>query len=127
MRETARLKRAGTLPVLVGLPAAGANGAGPSGPSSVSVTLTDQKSAQAAGIHGILFTLAAASGSVGSGPVTVSVDDSSFSAAFGGDYAARVHLVQLPACALTTPRLPACQVQTPLPRWAATRSAPASQ
>ncbi|MBS2963330.1 hypothetical protein KGA66_09755 [Actinocrinis puniceicyclus] len=107
-------KRAGTLPVLVGRPAAGAKSTAPSGPSRVAVTLTDQKSAQAAGIHGILFTLAVAPGSTGTGPVTVSVDDSTFSAAFGGDYAARLHLVRLPSCALTTPRLAACQVQTPI-------------
>lgn len=109
----ASLKRAGALPVLVGLTAS-AKPAAPTGPSRVSVTLTDQKTAQTAGIHGILFTLAAAPGSTGGGPVTVSVDDSSFSAAFGGDYAARLHLVRMPPCALTTPQLAACQAQTPI-------------
>jgi hypothetical protein len=48
------------------------------------------------------------------GPVHGGVADTSFVAALGGDYAARLHLVRLPAFALTTPRLLRCQHQTPL-------------
>jgi RHS repeat-associated protein len=105
----APMRRAGTLPVLLG-PAPGA-----AGPARVTVTLTDQGTARAAGVHGVLFSVAPADAAAGAGPLTVSVDDSSFAAAYGGDYAARLHLVQLPACALTTPQLAACQAQTPLP------------
>ncbi|MDH6137163.1 RHS repeat-associated protein [Kitasatospora sp. MAA4] len=104
--------RAGSLPVLVGKgePAGGAAG----GPSRVRVDLLDQNAAQTAGVHGILFTVAAQDASAGSGSTTVSVDPSSFRSAFGGDYAARLHLVQLPACALTTPQLAQCRTQTPV-------------
>jgi RHS repeat-associated protein len=49
-----------------------------------------------------------------SGPVKVSVDYRSFANASGGNYGQRLHLVELPACALSTPRVPACEVQTPL-------------
>ncbi|WP_285681346.1 hypothetical protein, partial [Kitasatospora phosalacinea] len=42
------------------------------------------------------------------------VDPSSFRAAFGGDYAARLRLVRLPACVLTTPERPECQTQSPV-------------
>jgi RHS repeat-associated protein len=121
-------QRAGALPVLIG-PSAGAPStpsapgapstpsspplAGPA-PSAVSVTLTSQQTALAAGVHGIMFSVGAATGSVGSGAIDVSVDDSSFVAAYGGDYAARLHLVEMPSCALTTPQLPACQTQIPL-------------
>ncbi|MEZ0108985.1 RHS repeat-associated protein [Catenulispora sp. EB89] len=82
--------------------------------SKVTVSLADQQTAQAAGIHGVLFGLAPADVNSGSGRATVSVDDSSFKAAFGGDYGARLHLVELPGCALTTPQLAQCEQQTPL-------------
>ncbi len=76
----------------------------------VRVTMLDQKSALAAGIHGALFTLQRTS--PGNGKIALQVDDSSFRYAFGGDFASRLHLVELPACVLTTPKLARCQVQT---------------
>ncbi|MGW6704231.1 RHS repeat domain-containing protein [Streptomyces sp. NPDC054956] len=117
--------RAGDLPVLL-KPAAGSKGpaasaaGGPSAgaPSKVRVSVADQKTAQAAGVHGVLFSVGAeGAGGADAGPggsTVVTVDPSSFGSAFGGDYAARLRLVRLPACALTTPALPACQVQTPV-------------
>jgi hypothetical protein len=110
--------RAGSQPVLVG-PAA-RTGTARSGliagqePSAVAVTLASQRTALAAGVHGILFSVKPGPGASGSGPVDVSVDDSSFVAAYGGDYAARLHLVEMPACAITTPQRPACQAEIPL-------------
>ncbi|MFE9421950.1 RHS repeat-associated core domain-containing protein [Kitasatospora sp. NPDC006697] len=101
--------RAGALPVLIGRPA-DAEGS----PSRVQVTLADQTIAQAAGVHGVLFSLAPEDTAAGSGTTTVTVDSSSFRSAFGGDYASRLHLVQLPGCALTTPQLHECQTQTPV-------------
>jgi RHS repeat-associated protein len=50
----------------------------------------------------------------GSGRVRVGFDYSAFAQAYGGDYAQSLRLVELPACALTTPRLAACRAQTPL-------------
>ncbi|MFE1880099.1 hypothetical protein ACFW7O_10465, partial [Streptomyces diastatochromogenes] len=85
----------------------------------VRVTALGQKAARAAGVHGLLFTLQSV-GDIRGGKVGLRVDDSSFRYAFGGDFAARLRLVQLPACALTTPKLAKCQVQTPV------RTAPGS-
>ncbi|MYU04264.1 type IV secretion protein Rhs [Streptomyces sp. SID8366] len=106
-------ERAGKTPVLLGAVA------GTQAPSAaltttqrVRVTTLDQKSALAAGIHGLLFTLQRTS--PGSGKIALRVDDSSFRYAFGGDFASRLHLVELPACVLTTPKLARCQVQTPV-------------
>ncbi|MEW2118956.1 polymorphic toxin-type HINT domain-containing protein [Streptomyces sp. NPDC005474] len=103
--------RAGSLPVLLGA-AAGSRprSAAAMGPQRVRVTMLAQQSARAAGVHGVLFTLQRTS--PGSGKVALRVDDSSFRYAFGGDFASRLHLVQLPACALTTPKLAKCQEQT---------------
>ncbi|MFG2937130.1 polymorphic toxin-type HINT domain-containing protein [Streptomyces sp. NPDC048282] len=50
----------------------------------------------------------------GSGRVKVGLDYGAFSQALGGNYASRLHLVELPACALTTPQLAKCRKQTPL-------------
>ncbi len=44
----------------------------------------------------------------------VGVDYSSFAQAYGGNYGSRLKLVELPACALTTPQVTACHRQTPL-------------
>ncbi|MGW1761022.1 RHS repeat domain-containing protein [Streptomyces mirabilis] len=105
--------RAGNLPVLLGA-AAGPQprSAAVTGSQRVRVTMLAQKSARAAGVHGVLFTLQRTS--PGSGKVALRVDDSSFRYAFGGDFASRLHLVQLPACALTTPKVARCQAQTPV-------------
>ena len=117
---TAKMGRAGSLPVLVKAPSATVSGkaagtAVPSrpaaSPSSVAVKVLSHSAATAAKVPGVLFTLTPATGS---GPVSVSVDYSSFQNAGGADFAGRLRLVELPACALTTPQLAACQKQTPL-------------
>ncbi|QKW25051.1 type IV secretion protein Rhs [Streptomyces seoulensis] len=105
--------RAGKTPVLLGAATrAHASSIAVTAPQRVRVTTLDQKTASAAGVHGVLFTLQRTS--PGSGKVALRVDDSSFRYAFGGDFASRLHLVQLPACALTTPKLTRCQTQTPV-------------
>ncbi|MFF6774680.1 polymorphic toxin-type HINT domain-containing protein [Streptomyces sp. NPDC012637] len=61
-------------------------------------------------MDGILVSVSRADGVRAGGQVRVSVDYSSFKDAYGGDWAARLRLVQLPACALTTPDKAACRV-----------------
>ncbi|MCZ0986318.1 polymorphic toxin-type HINT domain-containing protein [Streptomyces diastatochromogenes] len=105
--------RAGDTPVLLGA-AAGTHpqAAAVARSQRVRVTVLDQKAARAAGVHGVLFTLQRTG--AGGGKVALRVDDSSFRYAFGGDFAARLHLVQLPECALHTPKLTHCQTQAPV-------------
>ncbi|MFJ3804587.1 RHS repeat-associated core domain-containing protein [Streptomyces sp. NPDC090088] len=103
--------RAKGTPVLLGdVAGAGSKAAALTGSQRVRVTVLDQKTAQTVGVHGVLFTLQRTS--AGGGKVDLRVDDSSFRYAFGGDFASRLHLVQLPACALTTPKLAKCQTQS---------------
>ncbi|WP_212909919.1 RHS repeat-associated core domain-containing protein [Streptomyces sp. TS71-3] len=45
------------------------------------------------------------------GTVGLDVDYSSYAQAYGGAYGSRLHMVQLPACALTTPGKSGCRVQ----------------
>jgi RHS repeat-associated protein len=110
-------ERAGSMPVWAG-PAgqAGAktNGPGATVPSRVRVSVASRQAAAAAGVKGVIFTVSRADGSAAPGRVHVSLDYSSFAYAYGGDYAARLHLVELPGCALTRPQQAACRRQTPL-------------
>ncbi|MFG2355542.1 RHS repeat-associated core domain-containing protein [Streptomyces sp. NPDC048521] len=49
------------------------------------------------------------------GPVNVSIDYSKFKYAYGGNFASRLRLVALPACALTTPKAKGCSTADPRP------------
>ncbi|WP_339132479.1 RHS repeat-associated core domain-containing protein [Streptomyces sp. f51] len=109
--KAAQVRAKGTPVLLGGVAEAGAKASGTAtGSQRVRVTVLDQKAARAVGVHGLLFGLRRTS--PGGGKIALRVDDSSFRYAFGGDFASRLHLVQLPACALTTPKLAKCQVQT---------------
>lgn len=115
--------QAGNLPVSLtaaatsasGAQTASGAGAGKAAPlrGSTTVRILDRQAAQAAGVDGLLFSVTPQPGAVGD-TVGVRVDDSAYAQAYGGAYAARLHLVTLPACALTTPTDAACTRQTPL-------------
>ncbi|MFI0941853.1 polymorphic toxin-type HINT domain-containing protein [Streptomyces sp. NPDC021020] len=106
--------RAGTLPVRVADPS-GALRTGQSLAAKVRVAVADRATAQRAGVDGLLLSVNRSDGSGRSAPLDVDVDYADFKDAYGGDWAARLHLAQLPACALTTPDEPGCQVRTPVP------------
>jgi len=104
--------RAGALPVWVG-PASAAGAAGAVAPGA-RVVMASRAAAAAAGIGGVIFSVAGAGAGLAGTAVHVSLDYSSFAYADGGGYAARLHLVELPGCALTTPGVAACRKQVPL-------------
>lgn len=93
--------RAGRLPVWAGPPAGGsadaASRATLGAPSSVTVSMQPQPAAQALGIPGVLFTVGRADGKAAASRVHISLSYSSFADAYGGDYASRLRLVELPA------------------------------
>ncbi|WP_229070829.1 polymorphic toxin-type HINT domain-containing protein [Actinoplanes sp. DH11] len=97
--------RAGSSTVSVARPAHG------QAPQQVRVSTIDQKTAKAAGVRGVMVAL---SSEQGSGDVTVNIDPSTFSNAYGGAYASRLRLVGLPACALSTPERDECRTQSPV-------------
>ena len=82
--------------------------------AQVRVAMASRQAAAAAGVSGVIFTVSRADGQSAAAGLHVSLDYRSFAYADGGDYAARLHLVELPACALTTPRVASCRAQTPL-------------
>ncbi|MEV6120090.1 RHS repeat-associated core domain-containing protein [Streptomyces sp. NPDC052077] len=114
-------ERAGDLPLSIA-PAKRAEGAVE---GTVQARVRGRDEASRAGIDGLLFTLEAKDhpartaaapktalskdGSVDAGEVAVTVDYADFAQAYGGGYASRLHLVELPACALTTPARDACR------------------
>ncbi|MFJ9710837.1 RHS repeat-associated core domain-containing protein [Streptomyces sp. NPDC101234] len=88
------------------------------GPTTLGVSIKSRSLSARLGVSGPVWSLAAASGgeatASGSGRVKVGLDYGAFSQAVGGNYASRLRLVELPACALTTPQLAKCRKQTPL-------------
>lgn len=109
--------RAGSLPLWVGpanLTAQRAASPVPRAPAKVKVAMLSRKAAAAAGVSGVIFTVSRADGHAAAAGLHVSLDYSSFAFANGGDFAGRLHLVTLPACAVTTPQIASCRRQTPL-------------
>lgn len=86
----------------------------PDVPESVRVATLDEASARALGVEALLTVAhTPQAGPVGGAGLGVSVD---YRGLIGGnpELASRLRLVALPACALSTPEVTACQVQTPL-------------
>ena len=97
--------RVGSLPVFV-------RPVGRSSANDVSIAVAAQEQAASVGVTGLLLT--AQSTSVNADTVRLSVNYADIAGEAGGGFADRMHLVQLPACALTTPQLDACRQETPL-------------
>lgn len=86
--------------------------------SAARVAMKDPATARAAGVDGVVLTAAPAGKSkdrAASGAVELALDYTSFRDIYGGDWGSRIRLVQLPACALTTPEQERCRTRTALP------------
>jgi len=102
--------RVGTSPVWVAAATSGA-----AAPSKVQVRFADPAAARRAGFPlGLVFGVARSDASTAAGKVDVQFEPSLLSGEGGGNLGQRLYLVELPACALTTPDLPACQTRTPV-------------
>jgi RHS repeat-associated protein len=115
--------RAGSLPLWVGPEIGGKprGGAADVRTMPITVTMAARRLAVSAGITGVVFTLARPAGAgtvAGANSTTATVHVSlgyrGFEDAYGGGYGARLRLVELPACVLTSPREAACRKMTPL-------------
>jgi RHS repeat-associated protein len=95
-------------PVYVGAATAGS-------PTTVHVDYADRATALQAGVDGLLLSVSRADGSAAAGRVAVEVDPAALAGLYGGNFAQRLALFEVPACALTTPRAAACQARTPVP------------
>ncbi|HEY1620975.1 MAG TPA: RHS repeat-associated core domain-containing protein [Streptosporangiaceae bacterium] len=95
--------------------AAGGTSTQAQAPAAVRIRLAGHAAARAAGVSGAVLTVARADGVGTAGPVSVTVDYAAMAKNYGGGWASRLRLVELPGCALTTPGRQACRRQTPLP------------
>ncbi|MBB1254030.1 RHS repeat-associated core domain-containing protein [Streptomyces sp. OF3] len=102
------------------------------GNGQVRARVLSRKTAERAGVDGLLFTLepqpeattknrraaeqdAPAKGADTAESVGTRLDYSGFADAYGGGYGSRLTLVELPECILTTPRKAACRKTKPVP------------
>ncbi|MFE9559292.1 RHS repeat-associated core domain-containing protein [Streptomyces sp. NPDC006703] len=83
-------------------------------PDNVTVTVAAHTAAERAGVNGALVALASNASAGRNGKVSFGLDYSGFASAYGGNYASRLSLVELPACALTTPDTPRCRTLKPV-------------
>ncbi|MFF2697858.1 hypothetical protein ACFVUQ_05775 [Streptomyces cyaneofuscatus] len=81
---------------------------------SVRTRMFDRRTARLAGSNGPVFSLEAAGTTTSKTSVRARLDYSSFVGAFGGGYAGRLKLVELPACALSTPEKTECRSAKPV-------------
>ncbi|MFE2289178.1 RHS repeat-associated core domain-containing protein [Streptomyces sp. NPDC059443] len=107
---------AGSAPSASRAPAAGLWAVRAAAPATGKVTLSlaDRKAAERAGVDGLLVSLTPREDSA-RGAARLGLDYTAVKNAYGGDWASRLRLVALPACALTTPDLARCRIQTPVP------------
>ncbi|MEV5414452.1 SpvB/TcaC N-terminal domain-containing protein [Thermopolyspora sp. NPDC052614] len=128
LNDSAKLKRAGTLPVRVArlsrdepvsvkagkaeanafADAAGKTGQAWDPPSKVRVETLGAGQAAALGGVGVGVRVARADGGEDRGRVRLALSYQDFRDAYGGGFAGRLRLVRLPACALATPRPADC-------------------
>jgi RHS repeat-associated protein len=93
-----------------------ASGTKPAG-GAVEARVLSHATAQKTGVDGLLFTLRPKSTkdkAAAPGRVRAKLDYSDFADSYGGGYASRLTLVQLPACALTTPDKRTCRTAMPV-------------
>ncbi|MGW2475196.1 RHS repeat-associated core domain-containing protein [Streptomyces sp. NPDC001665] len=79
------------------------------GPTKVDVQVLDRAQVEEAGGLGLGVRVARKDGGVTAGPVDITIDYSGFAHAYGGDFASRLRLIRLPACAATTPHATQCK------------------
>jgi hypothetical protein len=88
------------------------------GPTRVAVRVGGHTLAQQLGITGVVFSVAPRAGS---GSLSVGLDYAAFADAYGGNFGERLKLIELPACAMTSPTAPSCREQRAVPtatNWA---------
>jgi RHS repeat-associated protein len=111
--------RVGGLTVTVSAPSTptatdGRAAAGTSVPGKIGLAVLDREASVTARVDGPVIRIGRADGQRTAGKARVSLGYEGIAGMFGGDYGARLRLVRLPECALTTPELAECAAQ-PLP------------
>jgi hypothetical protein len=101
--------RVGGLPITITPIGSRADGKARRRPA-VTVGTLGQRAIKDMGLHGVALSVTTAQAQ----RVRFSINYTRFADLYGGDWSTRLRLVELPACALTTPQDADCQVVTPL-------------
>ncbi|MCP2357412.1 RHS repeat-associated protein [Nonomuraea thailandensis] len=112
--EGAEELRAGDLPVRVAPAGGAARNLGAGAGATFDVSVADRARARQAGAEGALVSLRRTDSAGAGQPLNVTVDYSAYRNAFGGDFASRLRLVELPECAWSTPTARNCGTGKPL-------------
>lgn len=115
--KAAAPSRAGGLPVRVGpvgAPSARVAKAAEPAAGRVRVRVSGRDETRRASVDGLLLALTPEHEDFTDGAAQVRVDYRDIAQAYGGAYGARLTLVRLPACALTTPETSGCRTRTPV-------------
>lgn len=85
-------------------------------PNTVTAQVLSREQAERVGVKGSLFTLDSKSSALGGAreSIALTVDYAPYAELFGGSFASRMRLVELPACALTTPDKKGCREARPV-------------
>ncbi|MFE1308087.1 hypothetical protein [Streptomyces sp. NPDC058755] len=95
-----------------GLPLTARATGGEKSAKSVRVQILDRAAAKAAGVDGVLLTVARTDGHAAKGAAQLTLDYSDFADAYGGSYGSRLRFAQYPACVLTKPQKKSCSTPT---------------
>ncbi|GAA4887159.1 polymorphic toxin-type HINT domain-containing protein [Streptomyces coeruleoprunus] len=87
----------------------------PPAPAKAGIRILDRATTTKLGIEGVVLTVGRTDGRTDASALSVALDYSGFAYAYSGNWASRLRMLQLPACALTTPHKPACRITKPLP------------
>ncbi|MGW1278876.1 RHS repeat-associated core domain-containing protein [Streptomyces tsukubensis] len=86
-----------------------------SAPVRAEVRILDRPETARLGIDGVVLAVRRTDAGNDPSGLSVALDYSGFAHAYSGNWASRLRLVQLPACALTSPEKAACRTTTPVP------------
>ncbi|WP_051941151.1 RHS repeat-associated core domain-containing protein [Phaeacidiphilus oryzae] len=94
-------------------------GSSPSNASSttaaaIRVAVAPQSTSRRLGLHGVVVSAQRTDHAGDARRAQLTLDYGTFRNAFGAGWGSRLRLIQLPACALTTPQKAACRTQTPI-------------
>ncbi|WP_399925102.1 RHS repeat-associated core domain-containing protein [Streptomyces kanamyceticus] len=100
----------GNLPLTLAAPEA-AHSKRPQAADRLTVKVLDRKETEQLGIKGVALTV---TGPPGGGKAQLGLAYEAFASAYGGDWAGRLQLLQLPECALDDPAKAPCRARTPM-------------
>lgn len=123
--KSAAKARVGDLPVILAQPVSPAAIQGKkarktakapdAAPAKASVRVVDRAKTEQLGIEGVVLSIERADGETDAASMSLTLDYSTFADAYTGNWASRLRMVQLPACAVTTPEDDKCRKTAPIP------------